>query len=85
MADLNRSAKMSPEIFGVLLVLIVVIAGVFLAIRRGEVGAAFKHTPKPSLDRSNPLLRDLAVDLRALDALPISTKAERKIIAMTTL
>jgi hypothetical protein len=36
-----------------------------------------KAHPQPKLDLSHPLVIELSRELRALDALPISTKAER--------
>ena len=70
---------MNPVALGVLLVAAVAIIGICIAARSG--GLLRQSTPKqsyPPLDPTDPRVLQLSKELRALDALPIVTKEERK-------
>lgn len=69
---------MNPAVIGILLVLAVAIIGIVLASRGGVLKAAIRQPPVPQLDLNHPLVIELSMELRALDALPIGTMTERK-------
>lgn len=71
--------RMNPVLLGILLVGVAVTIGVILAARSGMLKQALRRSPLPPLDLANPLVQALSVELYALDALPISTKQERRV------
>lgn len=69
---------MNPVIIGVLAAVTVAIVGIVLAVRDGVMKSATRQESLPLIDLNNPLVIELSKELRALDALPLSTKEERK-------
>jgi len=69
---------MNPAVIGICLVLAVAFIGIVLAGRGGILKAAVRQPALPPLDLNHPLVVELSAELRALDALPITTKQERK-------
>jgi hypothetical protein len=69
---------MNPVLVGVLMVTASAIVGVVLAARSGLLRSVVGQQTCTSLDLKHPLVIELSEELRVLDALPISTKSERK-------
>lgn len=69
---------MNPALLGLLLVGAAATVGIVLAARSGQLAQWLKRPKQPPLDLTNPLVRALSAELRALDAMPISTKEERR-------
>jgi hypothetical protein len=70
---------MNAALAGAAVVILVSLCGAVFAFRRGE--PKFRRAfvpPAPPLDCANPLVIRLSAELRALEAMPIGSKIERK-------
>ena len=70
---------MQPAVLGALIALATSAAGLFLAARTGQLRGLLKSPPQPALNRSDPLVAELCMDVRALDSLPVASTADRLI------